>query len=391
MSDSIYFKSPEDDILYINQFVASTVNWDSQNVIISQLSGFPHSSQSTTTIKVDKADAKVFGMQIRVPHWASGANSVKVNGVAVTDITPGTYLDITREWSTGDEVSVQFPMSFWASHVNDDREMFNGTFAFMYGPLVLAGLTDTNRFVPKGAVSEPAQWMRRTSSENLAFTADGVNSWSGAASSMTLMPLFEVMDETYTVYFDTNKPPVIPYGPQGATVPSVTAADLQTEGSASITNAPHDASTSGQANIRSGNPGSTSRILFRSALIAPGHVIDKISLSFRYVAGYTPAAGQTKVAPTIDVVLVNASSQSQVLRTLLKTGPLGNYSWDHFTGYSPPILVNAVGLNLDNTAAVLLGLDVHNNDRNLQIPVDDLAAGFNAQVLWASRVESLIV
>merc|ERR1712196_660408 len=107
--------------------------------------------------------------------------------------------------------------------------------------------------------------------------------------------------------------------------------------------------------------------------------------------GYAPAPGRTKAAPTVDEVLVNASSHAEVLRTLLRTGPLGNYSWDHFTGYSPPIVVSASGLNLDNDAAVLLGLTVHNNGRNLQIPVDDLAAGFNAKVQWAPHVESLIV
>merc|ERR1711959_459263 len=178
---------------------------------------------------------------------------------------------------------------------------------------------------------------------------------------------------------------MIPYNPQGAIVPSSTAADLLTQGSASITGGPQDAGTSGHANIRSGNPGQTSRVFLRSGLIAPGHVIDTVTLSFRYVAGYQGG----RMAPTADVLLVNASSQTQVLRTLLKTGPLGKYSWDHFTGYSPPISVNATGLQLANDGPVLLALEMHNNDRNLQIPVDDLAAGFNVQVHWSSTLENL--
>jgi len=91
----------------------------------------------------------------------------------------------------GDEVQVHFPMSFWASHLNDDRPMFNGTYAFMYGPLVLAGLTESNRFFPRGDVTQPWVWMQRTSPDNLTFVAEGVDAWTGFPNSMSLIPLFE--------------------------------------------------------------------------------------------------------------------------------------------------------------------------------------------------------
>ena len=35
-----------------------------------------------------------------------------------------------------------------------------------------------------------------------------------------------------------------------------------------------------------------------SGLIGSGHVLDSVSFSFRYTAGYTPATGQLKPAPT---------------------------------------------------------------------------------------------
>ena len=34
--------------------------------------------------------------------------------------------------------------------MNDDRPQWEGVVAFMYGPLVLAGLTDSDHFLPKG-------------------------------------------------------------------------------------------------------------------------------------------------------------------------------------------------------------------------------------------------
>ena len=40
---------------------------------------------------------------------------------------------------------------------------------------------------------------------------------------------------------------------------------------------------------------------------------------------------------------------------------------------------------MPNDGLVLVVLEVHNNQRNLQIPVDDLAGGFNATVTWKKK------
>ena len=61
--------------------------------------------------------------------------------------------------------------------------------------------------------------------------------------------------------------------------------------------------------------------------------------------------------------------------------PLGNYSYDVFTEFSPPIIVRAAGLALQHPQ-VYVTLRVENNERNLQIPIDDLADGWNVTVGW---------
>ena len=70
---------------------------------------------------------------------------------------------------------------------------------------------------------------------------------------------------------------------------------------------------------------------------------------------------------------------------LFTSPPLGNYSFDRFVGYSPPVTMRADGLSVPNDGLVLVVLEVHNNQRNLQIPVDDLAGGFNATVTWKKK------
>ena len=77
---------------------------------------------------------------------------------------------------------------------------------------------------------------------------------------------------------------------------------------------------------------------------------------------------------------------SKVLKTVWTSDPLGNYSWDRWHGYSPPIHIRASGLAvpLSADAPVILALSVANNGRNLQIPVDDLAKGFDIRVGFAT-------
>lgn len=122
-----------------------------------------------------------------------------------------------------------------------------------------------------------------------------------------------------------------------------------------------------------------------SGLIGNGHSIDTLTMSFRYSAGYT---GVGKEAPTLRIALVDMVTGKE-LKSLYTSEPLGNYSYDHFTGYSPEIAVKATGIDLPNpnAAPVIVAMIVSNNQRNLQIPVDDKAQGFNIHVTWKAAAE----
>jgi hypothetical protein len=147
-------------------------------------------------------------------------------------------------------------------------------------------------------------------------------------------------------------------------------------------NGPHDAHCTG-ANIRTGGPGETSLVKIGSGVLAKGHKIDSVSLSFRYAAGYTPGAGKTVKAATVSAVLLDMAT-GKVLKTIGTTPPLGNYSFDHFTTYSPPQYINATGLGVPNDTPVILALQISNNARNLQVPIDDKSNGFGAKLSWTS-------
>jgi hypothetical protein len=167
-----------------------------------------------------------------------------------------------------------------------------------------------------------------------------------------------------------------------ATVPSASAADFGYTGAAAPSGGPKDAGCSG-ANVRTGGPGQVSRVYLDHPLLAPGYTLTDVALSFRYVAGYTPPAGHVVPNPTVALLLTDQAGAT--LATLATSAPLGNYSFDHFTGYSPPVTLVAHGLRVPNEQLVLVTLEVTNHGRNLQLAIDDLRGGWNVSVAWAKQ------
>ena len=88
----------------------------------------------------------------------------------------------------------------------------------------------------------------------------------------------------------------------------------------------------------------------------------------------------------LSVVLIDGASM-KAIKTIYTSPPLDKYSFDHFTQYSPPVHVSAHGLGVSNEQPIILALQVENNQRNLQIPIDK--AGFNATVRWVTAAAAL--
>ena len=237
--------------------MSATAQWAARpGVTIEQVAHFPTDPTRTSTITVRMtsaaaaaAAAATFELKVRVPSWlakspaALKAARVSVNGETVYEGVPsvavkgggapattttatsplpaaGSYLSLKRAWRDGDSVDVSFPPSLWTAPLNDYHPEQNATVAFMFGPLVLAAIhTQTDLFVPAGKVAEPASFItRNTSRPGLAFDAVGLD-----GRRLTLIPLAEVMDEQYVVYFYTagTKPPqpAVHYCPHSANPP----------------------------------------------------------------------------------------------------------------------------------------------------------------------------
>ena len=217
LSDSIFFAAADASALHVELFESARAEWAMRPGIALEQTGHfplgaPQQPDATTTLVVRVADRArgaraTFALKVRVPSWLAGTPAVALNGQPLTPPTHDGYLTVKREWNDADQLDVAFPARLWAAPLNDKHAWHNATVAFMYGPLVLAGVDVTSDiFVPPpGGVDAPASFIARDAKaptlEFVATAADG--------RTMRMRPLRDVMDERYVVYFYTagTKPP----------------------------------------------------------------------------------------------------------------------------------------------------------------------------------------
>jgi len=129
--DSIYFRSVDDAVLYVNLYIASTLRWPEKGFTITQETRFPEEGSSTLLIN----GRGPLEIRLRVPTWVRKGYSVKINGEAYpVEAVPGQYLALSRNWSSSDRIEISMPFSFRAEGTVDDPSVQ----AIYYGPTLMA-------------------------------------------------------------------------------------------------------------------------------------------------------------------------------------------------------------------------------------------------------------
>ena len=131
LQDTIYFHSANNQALYVNLFIPSTLTWTERKVTVQQVTNFPYADTSRLIIK----GAGKFDVNIRVPDWATKGFTVKINGRdEAVKATPGTYLKLSRTWRDNDTIEVKMPFTFHLDHLVDQPNVAS----LFYGPVLLA-------------------------------------------------------------------------------------------------------------------------------------------------------------------------------------------------------------------------------------------------------------
>ncbi|MDA9554622.1 glycoside hydrolase family 127 protein [Pelobium sp.] len=78
-----------------------------------------------------------FSLALRIPQWTAGTKvAITINGNPVSNIVPGTYVNLNRQWKKGDKILLNFDMS---AHLIKGRDMVaaeKNKLAIMRGPLL---------------------------------------------------------------------------------------------------------------------------------------------------------------------------------------------------------------------------------------------------------------
>jgi DUF1680 family protein len=169
LQDSIYFRSTNDQALYVNLFIPSTLTWSERKVTVQQVTDFPNAD---TTKLVIKGTGR-FDLKVRVPVWATRGFFVKINGrdEAVKAI-PGSYLTLSRTWRDNDTVEMRMPFGFRLDHVVDQPNVAS----LFYGPILLAAEEPAARTDWRQVVLDVNDISRSITGDPAAlrFTIDGV-------------------------------------------------------------------------------------------------------------------------------------------------------------------------------------------------------------------------
>ena len=149
LGEQVYFRDA--DGVWVNQFVASEVDWAERGVRLVQETRFP--LEGTTTLVVRSARPTRFALRVRVPAWARGG-SASLNGRPLDGFAaPGGYFVLERTWRDGDRLAVALPMRLATCAMPDDPTLQ----ALTYGPLVLVGRLGTEGLTPATIRAEPTR------------------------------------------------------------------------------------------------------------------------------------------------------------------------------------------------------------------------------------------
>jgi DUF1680 family protein len=169
LQGSIYFRSADNQALYVNLYVPSTLSWTERNIRVTQATAYPKEDRTVLTIN----GKGKFDLNVRVPHWATKGFFVKINGKDMkVSAVPGSYLTLNRKWKKGDTVELRMPFSFYLEPVMDQQNIAS----LFYGPVLLAAqepeartewrkVTLDAKDISKSITGDPSK---------LEFTIDGV-------------------------------------------------------------------------------------------------------------------------------------------------------------------------------------------------------------------------
>ena len=206
--------------LYVNLYAPSIAQWESAGVKLTMETSFPEGDAAKLTL--DVREPRSFTLAVRRPAWvAANGFQVRVNEQTVTQPARSGYVEITRRWESGDEISITLPKTLRIDRLPDRPSKA----AVLWGPLVLAGdlgaaprrADDGDGDGVRAAAPEPValvtdrpvtEWLTPVSDRPGIFTASGIvrTISTQAPIDVEFSPFYSMHRRTYAAYWDALTP-----------------------------------------------------------------------------------------------------------------------------------------------------------------------------------------
>ena len=207
---AIYYH--DDDGLFVNLFIPSVLTWEEKDVNVTMNTNFP--DDDIIHLTINTGSSVNMPIYFRYPGWAKQGMTIKINGEEFSyQNQPGSYVTINRTWQNGDKIDVQIPMSVRIDKTPDNKERV----AFMYGPVLLAGIFEgsgpsggfygSQRGERASGVTIPtlsniyrpfSEWIEAVPDTDCTFRIFNM----GYENDIALVPIFRTHFKVYTAYWD---------------------------------------------------------------------------------------------------------------------------------------------------------------------------------------------
>ena len=208
-----YYHDEDNEKLVISQYIPSEYQWKKdgasvtvrQNVDMKYYNAEAHFDESDDSqmsrwlmkFDIEAEQPTRFTLALRVPGWAAGEPVLSINGEAVEAQVQDGYILLDQVWNK-DSIRIWFPAALHLDALPDMPELA----AVMEGPIVLAGLCEKDH----GLTMEkngPATALRFNTEHTYSTFPWQQSTYRTAQQDVnfTFVPLYDVTDEQYTVYF----------------------------------------------------------------------------------------------------------------------------------------------------------------------------------------------
>ena len=209
----IYYQ--DRDGLLVTQYIPSEVSWEQNGARIKLSQQFDRETRGygslgvqdpirrpnrwVVNMAVDSDGAAEFALKLRLPWWLAGEAELFINDQKQKiESKPSTFLALKRSWKK-DRIRLVLPKALTTCPLPDRPD----TVAFMDGPVVLAGLSSDERTL-YGDKEKPESILAPDNEREWATWLPGYRTVNQDVG-LRFVPLSEVTDETYTVYFPVKR------------------------------------------------------------------------------------------------------------------------------------------------------------------------------------------